>query len=377
MKGISREIKFFLIKLLKKFFNEQTAVIVDKSTRLNIDFGEARKILIVRQHNQLGDMLCAVPLLRAVQQKFPNSKITLVTSPVNYEVMKDNPFVNEVLNFDKAKFFKSPKKFFEFINKLKSGFDIAIVPVTVSISTTSNLLAYISNARIRIGPKSLNGMENPTSFLFNYQVILDWRNELRKHQTERNLDIVRAFGIETDDLSYVIPTFDEDKEFARNFLKGREKFDFVIGYHPGAGKVKNRWSAKNFAQVAIKLAEQFNALTLITAGPMDDEPVKEMIEQIDGKLRCLVLRNQKISRVVAVIESIDLFITNDTGTMHIAGATKTPVISLFGPTDPYQWSPINENKFFIHSKTGEINDIPVEQVYELARETLLKKKALL
>lgn len=377
MSRVSKKIKLFIIKTLKRFFNEQTALVVDKSTRLNIDFGEVKKILIVRQHNQLGDMLCAVPLLRAIRQKFPNAKITLVTSPVNYEVVKDNPFVDEVLNFDKAKFFKSPKEFLEFINKIKSGFDIAIVPATVSISTTSNLLAYISGARIRIGPKSLNGIENPTSFLFNYQVVLDWENEPKKHQTERNLDIVRAFGIETDDLSYVIPTFDEDKKFARDFLKEGEKFDFIIGYHPGAGKVKNRWSAKNFAKLAIKLAEQFNALTLITAGPMDDEPVKEMIEQIDEKLKYLVLKNQKISRVVAVIESIDLFITNDTGTMHIAGATKTPVISLFGPTEPYQWSPINENKFFIHSKTGEINDITVEQVYELAREILLKKKASL
>lgn len=375
MTGISRKIKFFFIKLLKKFFKDQATVIVNNSTRLSVDFGEVQKILIVRQHNQLGDMLCAVPLLRAVRQKFPNAKITLVTSPVNYEVVKDNPFINEILNFDKSRFFKSPKKFLEFISKLKAGFDIAIVPATVSISTTSNFLAYVSNARIRIGPKSLNGMENPTSFLFNYQVILDWRNDPKKHQTERNLDIVRAFGIDTDDLSYVIPTFDEDKKFASFFLKEHKNFDFIIGYHPGAGKVKNRWSAKNFAELAVKLADQFNTLTLITAGPMDDEPVQEMIDQIKGKLRYIVLKNQKISRVVAVIESIDLFITNDTGTMHIAGATKTPVISLFGPTDPYQWSPINENKFFIRSRTGEINDITIEQVYELAREILLKKKA--
>ncbi len=372
----SKRVKTSFINLLKKILKTDLIAIVDKSDKLKIDLGDVKKILVIRQHNQLGDMLCAVPLLRALRQRFPSAKITLITSPVNYEVMKDNPYIDEVLNFNKVEFLKSPRKFFDFIKKIKSDFDIAIVPSTVSISTTSNLLAYISKAKTRIGPKSIDGKENPTSFLFNYQVILDWRNEQMKHQTERNLDIVRPFGIDTEDLSYVIPSFDGDRKFAREFLKEREKFNFVIGYHPGAGKVPNRWDALKFAELAIKLAEKFNALTLITAGPMDDEPVKKMIDEIEGKLKYLVLKNEKISRIVAVIESIDLFITNDTGIMHVAGATQTPVISLFGPTNPYQWSPLNRDKFFIWSRTGNINDITVEQVYNLAKEILLKKTSI-
>ncbi|CUS97215.1 heptosyltransferase-2 [Candidatus Kryptobacter tengchongensis] len=369
----NKGIKLFFINLLKKFFKDQLLVRIDKSERVDINFGDVKKILIVRQHNQLGDMLCAVPLLRAIRQRFRNAKVTLITSPVNYEVVKDNPFVDEVLNFDKVKFFISPSRIFEFVRKLKSGFDIAIVPVTVSISTTSNLLAYFSNARVRIGPASLDGKENPTAFLFNYQVDLDWRSEEKKHQTERNLDIVRPFGIDTDDLSYVIPYFDEDREFAEKILSIGGDFKFVIGYHPGAGKVKNRWSADNFAELALKLANKFNAFTLITAGPMDDEPVERMKKQIDGKIEYLILRNERISRIVAVIDKIDLFITNDTGIMHVAGATSTPVISLFGSTNPYQWSPLNKDKFFIWSRTGDINDIKIEEVYKLAVEILSRK----
>lgn len=369
----NKGIKLFFINLLKKFFKDQLLVRIDKSERVDINFGDVKKILIVRQHNQLGDMLCAVPLLRAIRQRFRNAKVTLITSPVNYEVVKDNPFVDEVLNFDKVKFFISPSRIFEFVRKLKSGFDIAIVPVTVSISTTSNLLAYFSNARVRIGPASLDGKENPTAFLFNYQVDLDWRSEEKKHQTERNLDIVRPFGIDTDDLSYVIPYFDEDREFAEEILSIGGNFRFVIGYHPGAGKVKNRWSADNFAELALKLANKFNAFTLITAGPMDDEPVERMKKQIDGKIEYLILRNERISRIVAVIDKIDLFITNDTGIMHVAGATSTPVISLFGSTNPYQWSPLNKDKFFIWSRTGDINDIKIEEVYKLAVEILSRK----
>ncbi len=372
----SRTFKNFFISTLKIFFKKEPATILDKSDKLNFDFGRVDKILVVRQHNQLGDMLCAVPLLRALREKFPESKITLVASPINYEAVQHNPFVDEVLNFDKVKFLKSPPNFLQFIKKIRSNFDIAIVPSTVSISSTSNFIAYLSKAKIRIGPKSIDGKENITSFLFNYQIVLDWTKEEKKHQTERNLDIVRPFGIDTDDLSVVIPYFEEDKKFAEEFLREREKFNCVIGYHPGAGKVKNRWSAKNFAQLAIKLSEKFNALTLITAGPMDETPVREMLTHINGKIKYLLLKNERITRVIAVIDSIELLITNDTGIMHVAGATKTPVISLFGPTNPYQWAPLGKNKFFIYSKTGEINDITVEQVYKLAEEILtMKKKA--
>ncbi|MCS7228462.1 MAG: glycosyltransferase family 9 protein [Candidatus Kryptonium sp.] len=366
----SKKVKFFFINIFKNFFNSEVLAKVSKSERIKVDFGNVGKILVVRQHNQLGDMLCAVPLLRALRQRFPNAKITLITSPVNYEVMKDNPFVDEVINFDKQKFLLSPLKFFDFVRKLRSGFDIAIVPVTVSISTTSNFIAYFSGAKIRIGPATLDGKENPTAFLFNYQIDLDWRNEEKKHQTERNLDIVRPFGIDTDDLSYVIPYGEDDKEFAKKFLSKRKNFKFVFGYHPGAGKVQNRWDADNFGTLAIKLADEFNALTLITAGPMDDEPVEKMIKKIDGKIEYLVLKNEKISRIVAIIDQIDLFITNDTGIMHVAGATSTPVISLFGPTNPHQWSPINKNKFFIWAKTRNINDIQIMEVYDLAVKIL-------
>jgi len=160
----SRKFKNFFISTLKIFFKKEPATILDKSDKLNFDFGRVDKILVVRQHNQLGDMLCAVPLLRALREKFPESKITLVASPINYEVVQHNPFVDEVLNFDKVKFLKSPLNFFQFIKKISSNFDIAIVPSTVSISSTSNFIAYLSKAKIRIGPNQLTAKKTSHHF---------------------------------------------------------------------------------------------------------------------------------------------------------------------------------------------------------------------
>jgi heptosyltransferase-2 len=327
---------------------------------------EIKNILIVRQHNQLGDMLCAVPLIRALRQRFPLAFISLVASPVNYPVVLRNPYLDEVINYDKITFFKTIFGFWRLCKILRSRrYELAIVPATVSVSVTSDVIAYLSRARIRIGARSLDGKKNITGFLFNAGVDLDWRAHPLRHQINRNLDIVRPFGITTTDLRVVIEPTDEEKEFADKFIELNigEKVT-AVGLHPGAGKEMNRWSPDKFAELADRLAGKFSALVVVSQGPIDEEPVKAMT----SRLKCgyTVLKAESIRAEAAVIDKLSLFITNDTGMMHVAGATRTPVLSLFGPTDPLQWAPLGCWNKFIVGEHGNIDSIPVEKVYRIA-----------
>src|SRR5205823_15106747 len=111
-----------------------------------------------------------------------------------------------------------------------------------------------------------------------------------------------------------------------------------IGFHPGAGKLANRWPAERFAMVADRLSEEFGATAVVTCGPMDADPVREMTERL--RAPHVVLRGHPIRGVAAVLQRLDLVITNDTGILHVAAGVGTPVLSLFGPTDPAQWAPI-------------------------------------
>jgi ADP-heptose:LPS heptosyltransferase len=79
--------------------------------------------------------------------------------------------------------------------------------------------------------------------------------------------------------------------------------------------------------------------------------------------------NKEIPQVAALISKSDLFISNDTGIMHVAGATNTPQISIFGPTNPFNWAPIGNNKYFIR-KSELIDDVSVQDVLELCRIVL-------
>ena len=200
--------------------------------------------------------------------------------------------------------------------------------------------------------------------LFRSKVHLDWSNSPRRHQTLRNLDILLPLHLTTDDLSCKLGFTKEEIRSAKVTLSSlRSKHELLIGMHVGAGKIENRWATEKFAALANKLSEEHNAGFLFTAGPLDLEP----LQQIRQRLRCsyTVIENQPIRQVAAAIDQLDLFISNDTGIMHVAGGTSTPTLSLFGPTDPLQWAPIGSKNRFISARDENINSITVEEVYNI------------
>ena len=78
--------------------------------------GEVRNLLIIRQHNQMGDMLLAVPAFRGIRKRFPNARITLLAASINSGVMQNNPFVDEVITWSKERHRRDPLAFLRFIH---------------------------------------------------------------------------------------------------------------------------------------------------------------------------------------------------------------------------------------------------------------------
>ena len=174
---------------------------------LDKNLGDVKKILVIRQHNQLGDILACTSLFRALKEKYPDSHLTLLSSKDNYYGVVKNRFIDELIIFDKSKLF-NPFNFISFIKKIRKPFDVVIVPVTVSISFTSNIIARLSKSKIRVGPKSLDGKLNHSAYLFDRRVDIDWRKYPDSNVSEHILEIVRPFGIDVKDLGSEI-SFDE------------------------------------------------------------------------------------------------------------------------------------------------------------------------
>ena len=357
-----------LSRLVYSFFKKLFEVKEDKSLKIDTP----HKIIVIRQHNQLGDLLTGVSVLRALKENYPASHLTLVASPFNYPGLIKNKFIDKLFVFDKKKLF-DPVYLIRFLKLLREPYDLAIVPVTVSISFTSNIIARLSNSKTRIGPKSLNGKGNKSVFLFDRRVEIDWQSHPDSNVAERSLDIIRPFGINTTNYRSEITSDENDKKVADDFISSikLKLNENLIGFHVGAGKIPNRWSLKKYLSLIEKLKKNFEVKCYLTGSSSDKEEINYFKNNVRVEIGYFI--DKKIPEVAALISKSDLFISNDTGIMHVAGTTETPQISIFGPTNPFNWAPIGTNKYFIR-KSDLIDDVSVDDVYSLCTTILSKKK---
>ncbi len=339
----------------------------------NKDLGTPHKILIILQHNKLGDLLAGVSLFRAIKETYPDSELTLIGSPSNYPGLVKNKYINRIFILNKKKLF-NPFYIFKTWKLLRKQYDLAVVPVIVTISFMSNLIARLAKASSRIGASYLNGLKNNSVFFFDRRVNLDWRAHPDSNVSERSLDIIRPFGINTNNYLSEINFNGKDEINVDKFISGimKKNDKYLIGMHIGAGICSHKWSLIKYVTLIKKIKENFDAEIYITGSNKDKDEisfVKRYSEFTSG-----FYLNRPITEVAALISKSDLFISNDTGIMHVAGTTQTPQISIFGPTNPFNWAPIGANKYFIR-KSELIDDVAVEDVYHLCELILNKNES--
>ena len=310
-------------------------------------------------------MLCSLTLYAALKKKYPVAEITLVAAKTNYTIpfFEINPFINRVLIVDRS----TLNKTFKFYRELRSRkYQVGIVPSTIKVSRTSHIINFLSGARIRVGVKSIDGIKNNSRYLLNVKSDFIWKDS---HQLERNLDVVKQIGcdLSKDEIESLKFKFSVDEiKVAKNFVAQNfpDQNKKIIGFHPGAGKEENRWNQENFTELILKTHNGFNNYVLLTSGWIDDAIVNKIQNELtQNNIACEVLHNLPVKKLGAILSLINLYITNDTGSMHIAGFSNANMISLFGPTNPLEWAPKGINQLYIKSKTNNINNIGVDEVY--------------
>lgn len=325
--------------------------------------GEIRKILVVRQHNQFGDLLASVPLFRAIKEKYPYAELTVILSPENYYAVEKNKLIDRSFTYHKTKL-KSLNYLKSFNTILRDNYDLVIVPVTVSISKSSCIIAGLTKGKFKIGPSSLDGNLNEFDFVFNKKIEMNWTSSPDRHVADFGMDISRPIGISTDDLRSQIDFDDDDIRRVSEYISNNK---IKIGCHIGAGKIPNRWNLANWERLIQQISNNYDAIFYFTGSSADDELIKSLSSRLEVPFT--VIMNKSIPELAAAISKMDLFITNDTGVMHVAGAVDVKQISIFGPTNPENWKPIGNNKLVI--KNGDIIDsVSVEQVYSMVEKLL-------
>jgi ADP-heptose:LPS heptosyltransferase len=361
VKQIERASKRRLMWFLAKFLRSQR---LDASYLRREGFD---KILVIRQHNQMGDMLLAIPAFRAIRQTHPESRIGVISSTLNSGVLVNNPYVDRLFLYDK----RNPMSFIPLIRNLRrEGYDLVIVLHTVSFSFTSVALAVLSGARIRVGSTSRELGDSLTGSYLNLTLPLPGDDELKQmSETEHNLYPLHAIGIDTDDLSPIIVPTEENLRWAEAFDRAHWRPDLIrLAVHPGAGKTENIWPPQRHARVVNMLHKSGPVSLVVVEGPRDATAVEEFLAACD--VEADVVRGRPIGDVAALLRRADLVICNDTGVMHVSAAAGATTLAVFGPTDPHRWAPRAAGLHVVRAPDGRLLDLAPERVARGAAEIL-------
>jgi heptosyltransferase-2 len=275
------------------------------------------------------------------------------------QTLIDNPDVDEVLVWKPSGGWNL-KNILDYVRKLRSGWDLAIVLNDVSHSFTSDVAAALSGAEWIVGSAARPFAGTHRNFLYNIEVP---RVEGLRHQTLRNLDILRPLGVESTDPSPHIYLSDEEKTQASETLRGLgwDPTKPSVGLHLGAGKTSNRWSPERFAGLAEKLESQ-GVQVVVTWGLNENDLAHAFRSRFKGK--ALYVGAPPIRLLGAVFQTLSAMVVNDTGMLHLAAACGAPLVAVFGPTDPEEWCPLGPRFLSVRGDGNSVGTVSTEQVWE-------------
>ena len=333
----------------------------------SLDRSTIKSILVIRQHDQLGDFLLATPALRAMREHFPAARIALVVREYFQDVARMVPYVDEVIVFRERASRWTWANGSAFYRDVRRGWDLTVVLNTVSHSLTSDVVASMSRARYVLGSGARVFAGSRRNFFYN---LIAPGPGGERHQTLQNLDILEYIGVGTRDYSPRIEVPDSGEREARRELEalgivpGRR----VIGFHLGAGKEPNRWPVARFAELAIRLSGSGGAQLILFWGPKEEDLHRRFVER--AGVRSVEVGHRELGKLAPLFKRCDALICNDTGILHLAAAAGVRLVAIFGPTDPEEWKPLGVRIVCVRHPSHRTEDVTVEVVAGALEEVL-------
>jgi heptosyltransferase-2 len=292
-------------------------------------FDRSCRRLLVRGVNWIGDGVMTLPALRSLRKELPGTGISLLVKNWVSPLFESNPNIDEIIIYGNNHNGLIGRLRLSYM-LYKKGFCSAIL---FQNAFDAALLAFLARIKRRIGYN-----RDGRGLLLTDPVPVPKNNKNKAHQIFYYLNLLEQIGIRAEySYPYIYLTLDERLR-AREMLKGLKRP--VLGINPGAtyGSAK-RWFPERFAEVANWFISDTAGSVVIFGGQSEvgiaDEIFRKMIPEFRAPGSMLSLAgNTSLRDLISLISECDVFLTNDSGPLHIAYAVRTPLIAIFGSTDP-------------------------------------------
>ena len=307
-----------------------------------------KRILIVRT-DRIGDVVLSTPTITATRKAFPDAYIAVMVSRETKDIVKGNPSANEVIVYDKKIKHRGVLQTLRFVKWLRSKkFESAII---LHSTTRVSLVCFLAGIPKRIGYR-----RGKMDFLLTDK--LDYKKRLgEKHEAEYSLDILRHIGIDARMSPLTMPLRRENEKRIDELLEenGLMEGERIILFHPGASHASKMWPCENFAKTADILTDKLKVRPVLVSGP-DEVNIGKEVQGLMKNKPIFLCGKTSLGDLAALLKRADLFISNDSGPVHIACAIGTPVISIFSRNekglDPKRWGPIGDKTIALHKDVG-------------------------
>ena len=279
------------------------------------------KKILVFSFSFIGDAVLSTSVIQPLRRHFSDAHITFLVGPRALDLLATDPNIDAVLVYDNCGEHAGWKGRLRLIQALRCDkFDLVV------------------NLRDSLTARCI-GAEH-------------WgmvRGESNRHAVTRYLEVLQRHGIDTTDAHPHLQLTEAEQTMAHCFLSeaGITAEPLLIGIHPGGNWEYKLWDVEKYALVANALCKEQNAAILLFAGPNERELQTQVSEMMD--VPPILVQTENLRHLAALISTCDVYIGNDTGPMHIAAAVDTPVVALFGSTNPIRSGPYGEKRTVVQS----------------------------
>ena len=288
------------------------------------------KNILVVNVNWVGDVIFSLPIFKALKKSYPDAKIACLAVPRVKEILEGSPYIDEIMIYDEEGIHRTPLSKLALIRTLRQKkFDIAFI---LHKSLTRALFAFLAGIPRRVGYDAKG-----RGFLLTHRVkpISD-----PVHRSDYYINVIESFGIKVEDRVCEFVVREDSRKIVEELLKkeGVRKDDFLVVISAGGNWDLKRWPKENFALLIDRLADELKAKVAIVGAQKDVALVNSIEEKVRAKPITLTGQTN-LKELGALLERANLFISADTGPLHLASSVGTNVVGLFGPTRPEMTGP--------------------------------------
>ncbi|MGA2332412.1 MAG: glycosyltransferase family 9 protein [Syntrophales bacterium] len=338
-------------------------------------------ILIIKL-SAIGDVIHTLPSLAALRRLCPEANITWVIEDASSDLISGHPYLDSVIVSHRKQWIRDLKmgRISKPIREIRAFIDnLRRQPYDLVIDfhglIKSSVIVLLSSGKRKLGYDS---MQELSGLFLNEKI----REDMNKHAVDRYLDFLRYLGADVGRPEFLIPTGEDNINRVEEILRRNEidKKDPFVAVSPVALWDTKLWADEKFAGLCDRIAEELKVSVVFTGSEHGK------LEHIQSRMKTssVNLGGETTLRDLAYLyQRSALLITTDSGPMHLAAAVGTPVIALFGPTDPSRTGPYGKGHVVIRRelpcspcflKKCEsmkcMADISVDEVFHAVKEKL-------